>query len=286
MNRILRDHTGRVGFAAGLLFSLLSGATLLAQTPPLPAIDARTSGPSIATNEVGQDQFQYIFFWKQDDPQTRGMLKRFKNATQQMAPSVTTTTVNISDPRQRKIVDQYNVGRAPMPLVLSIAANGAVTKAWPVQFTAEQLREGIVSHHAAQCLKALQDKKLVVLCVLNSRTPISQSVYQSAVQFQADSRFVNTAAVIAIDANDAAEGTFLQQLQVTPGTTDAVTIVLAPPGEQVAKFSGPVTKEQLAAKVTAAQSACCPGGKCGANGQCGPGGCCPGGKCGPQPGRK
>lgn len=269
----LRQHTCVTRIAASVLLGLFSLVTV------------RSAEPTTALGEVRQDQFQYLFFWKQDDPQTRGMLQVFQQATRQMGSQVRTATVNISDPRQRQIVESYGVGRAPMPLVLSIAPNGAVTKAFPAQFTEAQLREGLVSRCAAQCLKALQDKKLVVLCVLNSQSPHSQAVHQSALQFQGDSRFANATEIVSIDADDAAEESFLRQLQIPPHTADPVTVVLAPPGEQVAKFTGQVTKEQLVSKVAAAQSTCCPGGKCGPNGQCGPGGCCPGGKCGPQRGK-
>lgn len=57
--------------------------------------------------------------------------------------------------------------------------------------------------------------------------------------------------------------------KVDPRTSTSVTVLLAPPGSVVGKFDGAATKEQLVAKLQAAQSDPCAGGKCGPGG-CGP----------------
>ncbi|MEX1225089.1 MAG: hypothetical protein WEA31_11140 [Pirellulales bacterium] len=270
--KIMPEYRLPTVVATGLLTLLLVPAVTVGQSRQI----------SRQVPAAEESSFHYIFFWKQDDSHTRSMLQVFHEATQNLPVASATTIVRLDDSRQRSLVDQYDVSRAPMPLVLAVAPNGAVTKAWPVQFTAEQLGEGIVSPHTANCLKALQDKKLVVLCVMNRRTPNSQASYQSALAFQADPRFADATRVFVLDADDSRETSFLRQLQIAPGTNEPITLVLAPPGEQIAKLTGHVTNEQLVAKVTAAQQACCPGGQCGPNGQCDPGQCCPGGKCGPQ----
>ena len=48
-----------------------------------------------------------------------------------------------------------------------------------------------------------------------------------------------------------------------------ITVFLAPPGAMIGKFGSEASKEVLVAKLVAAQSSCCPGGKCGSGG-CGP----------------
>ncbi|MDH3717734.1 MAG: hypothetical protein OES79_06385 [Planctomycetota bacterium] len=182
---------------------------------------------------------------------------------------VDTVEVNIRESREKAIVDQLGVSRAPMPLVLALAPNGAVTKGFPIGFTAEQLRQGIASPAMANCMKALQSQKLVVLTIQNQSTPYSQTAYSSAAQFKQDARFTNSTEIVTLDPADPSEAGFLQNLKVAPGTQAAVTVVLAPPGKPIATFTGPVTKQQIVAKVTAAQSGCCPGGTCGPDG-CGP----------------
>ena len=92
---------------------------------------------------------------------------------------------------------------------------------------------------------------------------------QGVKAFKAESRYGKATEVVMLDPNDKAEQHFLKDLQVDPRTTTAVTVLVTPPGAPVARFEGAVTKEQIAAKLKAVQSGCCPGGKCG------PGGCCP-----------
>jgi hypothetical protein len=170
-----------------------------------------------------------------------------------------------------------------MPLVLAIAPNGAVTKGIPISFTEQQLREAFVSRGTAQCLKALQNRKLVLLCVHSQASRVAPASLQGVREFVADARFANSTEIVGVDATDQSEAGFLQSLQVDPRRTDAVAVLLAPPGQPVAKFTSAVTKDQIVARVSASSSECCPGGKCEPGQQCGPGQqCAPGQKCGPN----
>ena len=118
-------------------------------------------------------------------------------------------------------------------------------------------------------MKALQDRKLVLLCVEPASPQVKQVSLQPGVQeFRADEEYVKNSQVVFLDAGDAAEAGFLKDLRVDPKTTAKVTVLIAPPAKVVGTFVGEVTKDQLVAKLKEAQSCCCPGGKC-----C-PGGCC------------
>lgn len=194
-----------------------------------------------------------------------------------MGDVVSLAEVAIKDPVHAELVQRYGVSRAPMPLVLCVADNGAVTKSLVAPFTAAQLQEGLVSRGSAESLKALQDRKLVVLCAFNGSTPVNDAVYQNANKLKTDSRFAGAVEVVKVDVNDQSEVDLLKQFQLTSEMSDPTTIILAPPGNQLARFVGLINAEQLAEKVVAAQNTCCPGGKCGPDSQC-----CPGGNCPPQ----
>lgn len=185
--------------------------------------------------------------------------------------------IGIKDPANAKVVEYYGASRAPMPLVLCTASNGAVTKAFVAPFPAAQLREGIVSRGTAESLKALQENKLVVLCALNSGTPSNHTALSNARALKADQRFAKAVEVIALDVHDQSETSLLAGVKLDANMAEPTIVILAPPGKQLATLTGAVTTEQIAEKLVAAQSACCPGGQCGPGGQC-----CPGGKCTPQ----
>jgi hypothetical protein len=180
--------------------------------------------------------------------------------------SADSIAINLSEPNEKPVVDKFGVSRVPMPLVLALAPNGAVTKGLPIKFDENQLRDCFVSPCTAQCLKCLQDKKLVLVCVQNSQTKHAHAAMNAVQQFKADTRFAKATEIVTINPADQAEDAFLKDLKIDPRTPQAVTILLAPPGQPVANFPGAVTKDQIVAKVLA--------GPC-ANGQCGPGGCGP-----------
>ena len=211
----------------------------------------------------------FVFFWKENDDQSRNMYGVFQSAMNKWSESADSVGVQITDPNERPIVDKFDLSRAPMPMVLALAPNGAVTKGFPIKFDENQLRDGFVSPCTAKCLKALQDRKLVLLCVQNERTQFTQVAMSAAQSFKADARFASSTEVIVVDPEDRAEAALLQDLQVDARTPQAVTVLLAPPGQPIAKFAGAVTKDQIVAKVASAKSGPC------ANGQCGPGGCGP-----------
>ena len=178
--------------------------------------------------------------------------------------------INVSDPAEKLIVDKFGVDRSPLPLVLALAPNGAVTKAFPLKFDEKQMSQAFVSPGTAQCLKALQARKLVLLCVQRRAPQVRQvSLQRGVADFVADAQFAGATEIVAVDPGDPAEASFLKDLQVDPRTAGQTTVFLAPPGSVVAKFDGPVTKAQLVAKLQAAQTSCCHGGKCGPGG-CGP----------------
>ena len=259
---------------------LLGGAQLLLHAGvsaeganPWPA--DRSPGLTALAAAADQGRYAFVLFWKEDNDATQRMQGVVQSAATTLPTPANTVSVQTSDPRERATVEAFGVDRAPLPLVVAVAPNGAITAAWPLQLRAEQLAEGIVSDGTSRCMKALQDQKLVLLCVQNAKSAHGFAAWQGAQGFKTDARFAAATEVLTLDPADSRESAFLHDLQVSPQTTDAVTILLAPPGRPIAKFVGAVSAEEIVAKVTSAQSGCCPGG------QCGPDGCCPGGNCGP-----
>ena len=70
--------------------------------------------------------------------------------------------------------------------------------------------------------------------------------------------------IVKLDPEDSGESSFLGDLQISPQTENAVTVVMAPPGTPIGMFEGPTTKELFVDLLSKTQSAC-------ADGQCGPG---------------
>lgn len=215
-------------------------------------------------------KYIFLFFWKDKTAQTDKVWNVLQPAMANMADSAEVASIQITDPAEKKIVDKYGATRAPMPLVLAIAPCGAITKAFTKPFDENQLRTAFVSACTQQCLKALQDRKLVLACVVDQANPQDPvTIPQGVEDFRADAKYGSATEVVLVNVRDQGEAAFLKDFQVDPRAQMPVVVFLAPPGSMIGKFDGTATKKQIVAKLVSAQSDPCAGGKCGPGG-CGP----------------
>jgi len=222
-----------------------------------------------AIDQAAKDnKYLFLFFAKEESGETVAMRAVFESAIAEINDRANSVEIDIKNPSERPIVDKCGVDRAPMPLVLAMAPNGAITGGFPTKFEKKDLLEAFATPCTEKCMKHLQDGKLVFLCVHNTNTNSNEPAMQGVRDFKADERFAEAAEIVDLDPSDAAEADFLADLQISPETEQAVTVFLAPPGAPIGVFEGATNKDQLVDLLMKASSACGPGG-------CGPGGCAP-----------
>jgi hypothetical protein len=252
---------------------VVSPCILRAQDAPAanqgPAAAAAPQTEDVIKQAAAANKYVFLFFWKDKSPKVDKAWGSLEPAVAKMADMAVFVSIRITNPAEKTIVDKYGVSRAPMPLVLAIAPSGAITKAFTKTFDEQELRTAFVSPCTQRCLKALQDRKLVFVCIVNQANPQDQIAIPKGVEnFKADKKYGAATEIVLVNARDANEATFLKELQV--GSQAApITVFLAPPGAMIGKFGAEASKEVLMAKLAAAQS-----NPCGAGG-CGPGGCGP-----------
>ena len=162
-------------------------------------------------------KFIFVFFWKEKNQQTDQAWSVLQPAAAKMTDWAEVAAVQVTDPAEQELVARYDLTRTPLPLVLAIAPCGAITKAFHGKFTEEQLRAAYVSPCTQLCLKALQDKKLVLLCVVDQAGPNAAEVVPPGVRdFKADETYGGATEIVFINASDEGEATFLKELQVNP----------------------------------------------------------------------
>jgi len=227
------------------------------------------SGKGWAALQQAADARKYLFmfFYKTDDAETQAARRAVDENARKFADRAVVASVNVTDPAEQSLVNQYGLGRAPLPLVLAFAPNGAVTRSFVKNFDEAQLAMAFVSPSMEKCVKALQDRKIVFACIQNDSTLHNAEALQGVKEFAADAQYARTTEIITVDPADPAEASFLKQLKVDSGPTEAVTVFLAPPGTMVGVYKGETKKETLvAAAKTAAQgcdpkTGCCPAPK-------------------------
>lgn len=250
----------------------------LARVSPVTAENASTGTPTAKGPQLGMPAIEkaasakkYLFalFWKDRDEQTAALMKVFEAAMAKVADRADSVLVGIANPSEKPIVEKFGLDRAPMPLVLVLAPNGAITGGFPKKFEEKDLLAAFASPATEKCMKALQENNLVFLCIQNASTKSNEAVLKGIREFQADSQYREVTETILLDPSDSLEASLLGDLKIDPKTPDAVCVFLAPPGGVIAEFTGETKKEDLVAALKKASSACGPGGTCGPGG-CGP----------------
>lgn len=231
---------------------------------------AETQAEAVIRRAADANKYVFLFFWREKNRQTDAAWSVFQPTMTKLAQSADWTTIQVTDPAEKPVVGRFGLSRAPMPFVLALAPNGAITKGIASKCDETQLKAALVSPCTEVCLKSLQTRKLVLLCVQDSPTKQGQvMVPQGVADFRDDPRFADATEIVVLNPRETAEAAFLKELQIDSQARNTITVLLAPPGTVVGKFEGNVSKEQLVAKLAAAQSNPCAGGKCGPNG-CGP----------------
>jgi len=239
----------------------------VAQAPTPEPTDARLDDTATAAMGRAADANKHLFVFVQekDDEQTRSARKTFDAAVGKLGDAVQWIAIHRTAPAESEFVEKYGLKAAPMPIALAFAPNGAIVGGFPgASLTEQQLVDALASPGMQACLKALQDRKLVLLCAQNGTTKSNDVAMKGVNEFKADARFAKSTEVVRLDPADAAEQKFLTQLQIDPKVDEATTVFLAPPGSVIGKFSGATDKNKLVATLQG----------CGAGG-CGPKGCGP-----------
>jgi hypothetical protein len=238
---------------------------------PTGATGVAANNPSQAQAVIAQaaqaNKFVFIFFWKDQNQQTDKAWGILQPLAAKMADQAEIVSIQTTNPAEKAVVDRYGASRAPMPLVMAVAPCGAITKAFTGALDENQLRSAFVSTGTQLCMKALQDSKLVMICVTDQAARQDPAVIPQGVRdFKADERYGKATEIVLLNPRDQAEAPFLKDLQVDANSQKPVIVFFAPPATMIGKFDATATKQQIIAKLTSAQSGCCPGGKCGPNG--------------------
>jgi hypothetical protein len=254
-----------IGIVTAVGASMAADQDRVARAPSAkdPAAGAKVSQAQAVLDQAAADQkYILIFFWRDKNANTDKSWSNFSSASAGLADSATVVSVQITDPAEKQLVDRYGVARSAMPMVMAIAPCGAITKGFTGAVDEAKLRTAFVSHCTAECMKSLQQRKLVLLCVEPASSQVKEVSLQKGVQdFTANPQYAKTSAVVVLNAGDQTEESFLKDLKVDAKTPTQVTVLLSPPGSVIGTLAGNVTEAQIVAKIKEA-STCGPNCAC------------------------
>lgn len=234
-----------------------------------PSFAGTGKGIAALADAAKANKYLFVLFWKSDDEATRLMRGTLASVMKRVSAKAASVSIRIDEPLERPVVDKFDLDRAPMPLILALAPNGAITGGFPSKVDEKGLLKAFATPCTEKCMKALQRNKLVFVCVQNPHTKSNDAAMQGVRDFQSDSRYNAVTEIVMLNPADDAEASFLGDLKISAKAVEAVTAFMAPPGTVIAEFTGPTKKEDLVSALEKSSSGCCPGGKCGP-GECGP----------------
>ncbi|MFO1043779.1 MAG: hypothetical protein U0941_18515 [Planctomycetaceae bacterium] len=203
---------------------------------------------------AAEGKYTFLVFYKTNDSATQAMTTVLKEGLSTRAEIATNAYVQVGQPGEKALVDRFDVSRAPMPMTIAVAPNGAITGMFAQKLTPEGIENSFVTPTMTKCMKSLQEGKLVLVSVRSTEkamTPVSLK------EFQADPHFKDRVVSYSMLAADSAEGKFMKQMQLeasaVKGTT---TVLLAPPGVLVGKFDELATKDDIAGALAKAGKCC------------------------------
>ena len=225
---------------------------------------AKTSPAETAIQVAAkQNRYAVVTFYKQKDAASTKMLAEVKKLQGKHSKKATFVNVDVDNKVHANVIAKYDADRAPMPLTLVIAPNGAVTAGYPNEIKKTDLSDDFVSKGMADVLKVLQSGKLAAICVQNSKTKHNQESLDAAKGLRSDKRLADLVVIVTVDPSDKDESKFMQLCKADANSAEAQLVVIVPPGRIVGKFNGAASKDTVLASVI---KSCSSGG-------CGPSGC-------------
>lgn len=248
------DDSRHIRFMLATLLVIGGSDIVTAQQVTTIRLPSATQAEATLEKAATDGKYTFLVFYKTNDAATQAMAATLKEGLASRGEIATWAYVQVGQPAEKALVDKYDVSRAPMPMTIAVAPNGAMTGMFAQKLTAEGIENSFVTPTMTRCMKSLQEGKLVFVCVQGSDKAPSPA---SLKDFQADAHFKDRLATYSLLAADPAEGKFLKQLQIdaakAKGTT---TALLAPPGVLIGKFDAAASKDEIAAALAKAGKCC------------------------------
>lgn len=208
------------------------------------------------------NRYALVFFYSEMNDTVKAQQAGFETIAAELKDKADPYIVNITDPKQADVVNRYKLTRAPMPFVLVLAPNGAVTGGFPQNFTKDSIQRALVGPLTAQCLKALQSQKYVLACFQGADAAANDSAMKGVTDFKNDMMYNLITEVVIFNATDPTEQGLMQSLGIQGKPAEPVTVFLAPPGALIGKYTGKTDKDTLvtALKSRTTGGGCCPSG--------------------------
>jgi hypothetical protein len=209
-----------------------------------------------------QNQYLFLLFYDQKNDSLKAMETVVKTFINKSPQKIITYKALTTDNKEADIVAKYGINRAPLPVVLTFAPNGAITGGFPQKVDESQLKQCFVADITMRILKTLQEQKIALIMLQNEKTTFNQESTAAANDFANDSRVKGYVDLMKIDPDDPKNKDFLNQCKLNWQNKEATIVLIVPPNKLGGIYPGKTTKDALIQGLTACSSGGCGSGGC------------------------
>lgn len=223
----------------------------------------KSDAPGSANKAISQAQengkFLVMLFYERKDNSFQEMQKTVQAFSKTSVKAIIIYEVLTTDSKESDVIHKYGINRAPLPVVLVFAPNGAITGGFPQKVTNQQLSNCMVPKLIMNILISVQSGKVALVLLQNKNTKFNTEVTNVANEFSKDARVLGYVDIIKHDPSDGDIKEFLTQCKIECTTKEAATVLIVPPNKIGGVFSGKITKDTLIAGLASCSgSGCCP----------------------------
>lgn len=233
-------------------------ATACLLSPAGAALAQQPGGSSALQSTLSQSaesgKFTFVVFHRDNSDATRDFYQQTQSGLSAHADKAVLATARVDDPAERALVEKLGIARAPMPMAVVIAPNGAVTGLFPRTITPDHISAAIVPPTMMKCMKELQQQKIVFVCLTrNGQVDVPQGLHAVRELPQ----FKDRISLVGMRLDDPAESRFVQQMKLDPQRVNGpYSVLIAPPGVLIGHFDSSATADQIAAAIHKAGQCC------------------------------
>ncbi len=196
----------------------------------------------------------YFFDATDEADKTKSFKASVEKASSALSSILSAVYIDVNNKTQQGLVTMFKLSYAPKPIALIFAPNGTIVGSFQKSFTVAELKASLPGPGMQQCLKALQEGKIVMLSIQNKDSVDRIAAMKGVTEFSNDPLYKPHVVTVVIDPSLSVEENSLRRLQISPGTKKATTILLAPPGALVGRWEGALTKDAIALQLSQAMA--------------------------------
>ncbi len=212
--------------------------------------------PGFLASQKASQAGKFLLIYYSDTNTDSAFKISFNHQSRELKNKADTIRIDIKNPDESWLVDKFKVYNAPLPLVLVVAPNGAVTGSFMQSLPEGKLKSTIVSPATQQCLLAVQQRKLIFVCLQGKTTQNNDVALSGVQQFAKDPKYGKFTEIVVVDPLDRNETQLLGQLNANLKNPTATTLLLAPSGQIIGKWEGATSKSDILKSLMAMKRSC------------------------------